>query len=49
MLFPWLYPGGNGDFNESGDVDINIKDWASQQLYFDDGTVCKGLHGSARV
>jgi hypothetical protein len=28
MLFPWLYPGGNGDFNEIRNVDIGVKDWA---------------------
>jgi hypothetical protein len=26
MLCPWLYPGGNGDFNESRKVDIGVKD-----------------------
>jgi hypothetical protein len=28
MLFLWLYPGGNGDFNESHSIDITVKDWA---------------------
>jgi hypothetical protein len=37
MLFPWLYPGGNGDFNESHNIDITVKDWASHQLYMADG------------
>ena len=37
MLFPWLYPGGNGDFNEDRKIDISIKDWASQQLHLADG------------
>jgi hypothetical protein len=26
MLFPWLYPGRNGDFNKSRKVDIGVKD-----------------------
>jgi hypothetical protein len=33
MLFPWLYPDENGDFNESCGVDITIKQWMSQQMY----------------
>jgi hypothetical protein len=37
MLFPWLYPGGNGDLNESRKVDIGVKDWARQQLFMADG------------
>ena len=41
MLFPWLYPGGNGDFNESRSIEINVKDWRSQQLYMVDGRLAK--------
>jgi hypothetical protein len=41
MLFPWLYPGGNGDFNESRKVDIGGKDWARQQLLIADGRFAK--------
>jgi hypothetical protein len=37
MLFPWLYPGGNGDFNEDQINDTSVKDWASQQLHLADG------------
>jgi hypothetical protein len=33
MLFPWLYPGSNGDFNQSRTVDIFVKYWARQQLF----------------
>jgi hypothetical protein len=36
MLFPWLYPDGNGDYNESIKVDIGVKDWARQQLFMAD-------------
>jgi hypothetical protein len=41
MLFPWLYPGGNGDFSESIKVDIGVKDWARQQLFVADGRFAK--------
>jgi hypothetical protein len=41
MLFPWLYPGGNGDFNEDRKIDISFKDWASQQLHLADGRFAK--------
>jgi hypothetical protein len=41
MLFPWLYPDGNGDFNESRKVDIGVKDWARQQLFMADGSFAK--------
>jgi hypothetical protein len=37
VLFPWIYPGGNGDFDESPIIDITVKDWASQHLYRADG------------
>jgi hypothetical protein len=36
MLFPWLYPGGNGDFNQSRIADIGFKDWARHQLFMAD-------------
>jgi hypothetical protein len=42
MLFPWLYPGGNGDFNKSRKVDVGVKDWARQQLFMDAGRFAKG-------
>jgi hypothetical protein len=41
MLFTWLYPGGNGDFNESRKVDIGVKDWARQQMFMADGRFVK--------
>jgi hypothetical protein len=37
MLFPWLYPCGNGDLNKSRTVDIGVKDWDRQQLFMVDG------------
>jgi hypothetical protein len=33
MLFSCLYPGRNGDFNESKTVDIGVKNRATQQLF----------------
>jgi hypothetical protein len=41
MLFPWLYPGGNGDFNKSKKVDIGGKDWDRQHLFMADGRFAK--------
>jgi hypothetical protein len=41
MLFPWLYPGGNGNFNDSRKVDIGVKDWARQQLFMADDRFAK--------
>jgi hypothetical protein len=43
VLFPWLYLGGNGDFNESRKVDIGVKDWARQQLFMADGRFAKDM------
>jgi hypothetical protein len=41
MLFPWLYPVGNWDFNESQTADINVKDWARQKMFLADGRFTK--------
>jgi hypothetical protein len=41
MLFPWLYPGGNGHFNERHIIDITVKDFANQQLNMADGQFAK--------
>jgi hypothetical protein len=41
MLFPWIYPGGNGDFNEDRKIYISLKDWESQQLHLADGRFVK--------
>jgi hypothetical protein len=41
ILFPWLYPGGNGNFNESIKVDIGVTDWARQQLFMADDRFAK--------
>jgi hypothetical protein len=36
MLFPWLCPGDNGDWNESRAIAIEPDDWAKWQLYLVD-------------
>jgi hypothetical protein len=41
VFFPWLYPVGNGDFNEIQTVDIGVKDWDMHQLFMDDGRFAK--------
>jgi hypothetical protein len=41
MLFPWLYPGGNGYFNEGRKVDIGVKYCTRQQLFIADGRFAK--------
>jgi hypothetical protein len=41
MIFPWLYPGGNFDFNECQTVDISFTDWTGQELFLADGRFVK--------
>jgi hypothetical protein len=41
MLFPWLYPGGNGYFNEDRKFDMSVKDSAIQQLHLAYGRFAK--------
>lgn len=35
--FPWLFPGGVGDFRQQHDVSIDINDWISLLLRYEDG------------
>ena len=37
-LFPWLYPGGIGDFNEFCNHSLTLQDYFTQQLRFFDGS-----------
>ena len=37
MLFPWLYPGGNGDYLENRNIKITPMEWAKYQLQYADG------------
>ena len=37
MLYPWLYPGGNGDYNESRIVSVSPTQWGEHQLFLSDG------------
>ena len=41
MLYPWLYPGGNGDFVESRNIPVTAKKWAEHQLFLKDGRFAK--------
>jgi hypothetical protein len=35
--FPWLFPGGTGDFNQFRDRNIDINDWVHILLRYEDG------------
>ena len=36
MLYPWLYPGGNGDFLEDRSIDVSPQEWAKHQMHYYD-------------
>ena len=35
--FPWLFPGGRGDFHDYSEVKETIDQWMKRLLYFEDG------------
>lgn len=39
--FPWLFPGGVGDFGQYRDKKLNVSDWARNMLYYKDGRFAK--------
>ena len=39
--FPWLFPGGLGDFGQFRDKKITVGDWARHLLYYKDGRFAK--------
>ena len=39
--FPWLFPGGVGDFGQFRDKKLNVSDWARNMLYYKDGRFAK--------
>ena len=39
--FPWLFPGGVGDFNDYREKDIKVQNWAKRLLYYQDGRFAK--------
>ena len=39
--FPWLFPGGFGDFGQFRDKQLNVTDWARNMLYYKDGRFAK--------
>src|SRR5437868_10396220 len=39
--FPWLFPGGYGDFGQYREKTLNVSDWTRNMLYFKDGRFAK--------
>ena len=39
--FPWLFPGGYGDFGQFRDKTMNVGDWTRKMLYYQDGRFAK--------
>ena len=39
--FPWLFPGGTGDFLEHRNTDIDASEWARMLLFYEDGRFAK--------
>lgn len=39
--FPWLFPGGVGDFGQYRDKKITVWEWARRLLYYEDGRFAK--------
>ena len=39
--FPWLFPGGRGDFHQFRTEKLNISDWAKNLLLYEDGRFAK--------
>ena len=39
--FPWLFPGGYGDFGQQRELTLNVSDWARSMLYYQDGRFAK--------
>ena len=42
-MFPWLFPGGVGDINETGrhEKSLSFKKWADYLLHYEDGRFAK--------
>ena len=40
--FPWLFPGGYGDYGQFRNIKMNVTDWARNLLYYKDGRFAKG-------
>ena len=39
--FPWLFPGGYGDFGQHRNKTLNVSDWARNMLFYKDGRFAK--------
>lgn len=35
--FPWLFPGGHGDYSDFRERNLSVSEWAERMLYFKDG------------
>lgn len=40
-VFPWLFPGGKGDFSDLVDKKVTLQEWAKNLLYYEDGRFAK--------
>src|SRR5687768_966563 len=41
QAFPWLFPGGYGDFGQFRDKKLTVSDWTRNMLYYKDGRFAK--------
>ena len=39
--FPWLFPGGYGDFGQFREKTMNVGDWVRKMLYYQNGRFAK--------
>lgn len=39
--FPWLFPGGRGDFNQFRNTKVTVSDWAKNLVLYEDGRFAK--------
>jgi len=41
QAFPWLFPGGYGDFGQYREKQLTVGDWTRHMLYYEDGRFAK--------
>lgn len=39
--FPWLFPGGIGEFGQFRNNNLIMRDWARRMFYYEDGRIAK--------
>ena len=44
--FPWLFPGGYGDFGQFRDKKLTVGDWTRRMLYYQDGRLQRIEYGA---